>query len=465
VGFGLSEWSARPIGVLLPLLELCVAVALLPESTAWWGAAGALLLLTTFVIGISVSLARGRAPDCHCFGQLHSAPASSSTLIRSGVLASTAAFVVVQGQDGAGPSAVGWLSDLSAAEWAALLGAAFTIIALATVGRVLVALLRQNGRLLLRIESLEARLGQSAATHAHDLASVGLPVGTPAPPFELGALAGPSLTLDDLLTRERPVLLVFTEPQCVPCAALLPQLKRWQSEHAERLTVAVISQGDRAVNRKIADQGLTAVLLQEGREVRVAYDVPGTPGAVLIHQDGTVASEVAMGADAIQQLVADAVERPVMSQNGKRNVPIGRLVPWGAKPGESAPDFRLPDLTGAYFELSDLRGHDTMLLFWDPGCGFCQRMLDDLRAWERRSPAGAPKAVLISVGDAAANRAMGLSSLILLDESSELRRPFGIPGTPSAVLVDAHNTIASEVAVGADAVLELAGYEPAVLSS
>ncbi len=33
-------------------------------------------------------------------------------------------------------------------------------------------------------------------------------------------------------------------------------------------------------------------------------------------------------------------------------------------------------------ELEDFRGEETMVLFWNPGCGFCQQMLPDLKAWE-----------------------------------------------------------------------------------
>jgi uncharacterized membrane protein YphA (DoxX/SURF4 family) len=73
--FGLPAVLASPLGLLLPLAELGVGAALIPASTAWWGALGALGLLLLFVVGISINLARGRKPDCHCFGQLHSAPA------------------------------------------------------------------------------------------------------------------------------------------------------------------------------------------------------------------------------------------------------------------------------------------------------------------------------------------------------------------------------------------------------
>src|SRR5450755_1312192 len=72
--FGVPTRLAVPLGLLLPLAELVVAIALLPRGWAWWGAVGALALLLVFVVGISSNLARGRAPDCHCFGQLHSEP-------------------------------------------------------------------------------------------------------------------------------------------------------------------------------------------------------------------------------------------------------------------------------------------------------------------------------------------------------------------------------------------------------
>lgn len=73
--FGLPTSLAAPLAILLPLAELAVAAALIPASTAWWGALGALALLLAFVAGISLNLARGNQPECHCFGQLHSAPA------------------------------------------------------------------------------------------------------------------------------------------------------------------------------------------------------------------------------------------------------------------------------------------------------------------------------------------------------------------------------------------------------
>jgi hypothetical protein len=53
--FGVPSPLVAPLGALLPLAELAVAAALLPASTAWWGALGALVLLLLFVAGIGVN--------------------------------------------------------------------------------------------------------------------------------------------------------------------------------------------------------------------------------------------------------------------------------------------------------------------------------------------------------------------------------------------------------------------------
>ena len=97
------------------------------------------------------------------------------------------------------------------------------------------------------------------------------------------------------------------------------------------------------------------------------------------------------------------------------------------------------------------------MLFWNPGCGFCQQMLPDLKEWETNAPEDAPKLLVVSAGSKEANKEMGLTSPVILDQQFTAGRAFGVSGTPSAVLVDAEGRIASEVAVGAPAVLGLAG--------
>jgi len=144
---------------------------------------------------------------------------------------------------------------------------------------------------------------------------------------------------------------------------------------------------------------------------------------------------------------------------GKAHPTVGQAAqarPAGPKVGEDAPEIKLPDLSGEPVELGVLKGEETLVLFWNPGCGFCQQMLPDIKEWEQNMPEGAPKLLFVSAGTEEANRQMGLASTVVLDQQFAAGRAFGAAGTPSAVLVDAEGRVASEVAVGAPAVLELA---------
>jgi thiol-disulfide isomerase/thioredoxin len=479
IDFGVPKAIAAPLGLLLPLAELTVAATLLPASTAWWGAVGALALLSVFVMGITYNLARGRKPECHCFGQLHSAPAGWKTLARNGVLAAIAGFVLWAGYyGGAGPSAISWLGALSTAQLLALVGGVLVLALLAGQWWFLVHLLRQNGRLLVRLEAVEASLATDDSvvgpsqngSPLHQ--AEGLPVGSVAPQFRLSGLYGESLTLDALRSSGKPLMMLFTDPGCGPCNALLPEVGRWQEEHAHELTLALVSRGEVEENKtKAQEHALKNVLLQNDWEVSDSYEVRGTPSAVLISPDGKVASPVAGGAEGIRGLLAYAVGQraqlpmqPHQPQTQGQPCPkCGKVhaaapsVPAALPLGEDAPEVKLPDLEANTVELTkNFKGQQTLLVFWNPGCGFCQQMLPDLREWEDNRPEDAPKLLVVSAGTEEANREQGLSSTVVLDQNFATGRAFGASGTPSAVLVDAEGKVASDIAVGAPAVLELA---------
>src|SRR5215208_3436886 len=480
IDFGVPPSLATPFATLLPLAELAVAGTLIPTTTAWWGAIGALALLLLFVVGISINLARGKKPDCHCFGQLHSAPAGWKTLARNGVLAAVAGFILLAGYEGGtGPSAVAWLGGLSTAQLLGILGVVLVLGLLAGQWTFLVHLLRQNGRLLMRLEAVEARLasGDPVAPSTNGTAQpspppAGLAVGQEAPHFSLKGLHGETLTLDALRSSGKPVMAIFTDPGCGPCNALLPEVGRWQEEHAYKLTLSLISRGEVEENKtKTQEHALKNVLLQNNWEVSESYEVRGTPSAVLISADGKIASPVAGGAEGIRGLLSYAVgERPQLPMQPHQHQTEGQpcpncgkvhagapTMPAARQIGEPAPEVKLADLEGTTVELKDFRGQQTLVLFWNPGCGFCQQMLPEIKQWEENRPEGAPKLLFVSAGTEEANRDMKLSSKVVLDQQFAAGRAFGASGTPSAVLVDAEGRIASEVAVGAPAVLGLAG--------
>jgi peroxiredoxin/uncharacterized membrane protein YphA (DoxX/SURF4 family) len=482
IDFGLPALLASPLALLLPLAELGAAAALIPASSAWWGALGALGLLLLFLVGISINLARGRKPDCHCFGQLHSAPAGWKTLARNGALAAVAGFVLWEGYyGGAGPSAISWVGALSAAQLLALLVGILVLALLAGQWWFLVHLLRQNGRLLVRLEAVEASIatGGSVVAPSQNGTPVrqeaeGLPVGSEAPDFNLSGLHGETLTLEALRSSDKPVMALFTDPGCGPCNAMLPDVGRWQEEHAHKLTLALISRGEVEENKtKAQEHALKNVLLQKDWEVSESYEVEGTPSAVLISTDGKIASPVAGGAEGIRSLLAYAVgERAQLPMHTRQPQAQDQPCPncgkvhaaaptveAAQKVGEEAQEVKLPNLEGNTVELADFRGEKTLVLFWNPGCGFCQQMLPDLKEWEAEATEGAPKLLVVSAGTEEANKEMGLASPVLLDQNFTTRRAFGASGTPSAVLVDAEGKVASEVAVGAPAVMELAGAD------
>jgi methylamine dehydrogenase accessory protein MauD len=446
VDFGVPAPLTSAFTTLLPVAELAVAAALIPAATAWWGAAGALTLLLLFGAGIAANLVRGRKPECHCFGQLHSEPATWKMLARNGGLAAVAGFVVWWGYGDAGPSAVGWLADLSAAQVVGLVVGVAVLGVLAIQGLLLLDLLRQNGRLLMRVEALEEReegLGGTATSPNGGVVaqpSVGLPIGSPAPDFELSGLRGETLTLASLRASGKPVMLLFTDPNCGSCTAMLPEIRRWQKEHAEELTISLVSRGSVAENRaKSTEQGLRGILIQQDEEVSEAYEVAATPSAVLVRSDGTIGSRVLEGPDAISALLEHAVAERSRAVVGTR-----------------APQIELPDLNGAIVSLRSFRGTRLVVLFWDPECQFCGEMLPELRAWEDNATEEAPMLLVVSTGSEEATRKMSLSSPVLLDPHLTAARAFGAPGTPSAVLIDEQGRVVSELAVGAPAVLALA---------
>ena len=107
-GFGVPLSLAGPLGLLLPIGELAVVLALLWPPLVWAGAAGAAVLALVFSAAIGGSLWRGVAPSCHCFGQVHSRPAGWPTLLRNVGLLVVAATVAVAAWRDPGPDPLAW---------------------------------------------------------------------------------------------------------------------------------------------------------------------------------------------------------------------------------------------------------------------------------------------------------------------------------------------------------------------
>ena len=284
--FGAPGRAAGPVAVLVALAELAIAAALVPASTARMGAAAAVGLLVVFSGVVAVARLRGRTPDCHCFGRLHSAPAGWTVVARNLALALAAGAVVASG-----PATVIGAGELATVGLAALVG-----------GQALLSytLLRRYGRALRRIEELEDGYSTSA----------GPELGEPAPPFALPTTAGGDVTLERLLEPGRPALLVFVDSACGACSALFPSLA---SAGSDAFTLAVLGHGDPDRLRAAADEhGLDEILVVPDVSLFREYGSEAAPSAVLVDADGRIASPVLYGVEDIAEIVggdrSDAVE-------------------------------------------------------------------------------------------------------------------------------------------------------------
>ncbi len=289
--FGVPARFAWLAGPALPVGELAVAVALLIRPAAVAGAAGALLLLVMFIGGVARAMAQGRAPDCHCFGQIHSEPAGPATLARNAVLAAPAVLILIAGS---GPSLDGGLASLDG-----------TQVALVATAVLAVAL----GLLAAALWSDKRRLRRELATVIASRQPPGLPRGAAAPGFALAAVRGGAGTLEELRRPSQPTVLVFLSTRCMPCLAMLPKLADWQESLAHAVSLPAIFSGEQADIERVAQEaGLSVVLAQEGSEVFGLYALRATPSGVLIDADGVIVSTPAEGVPAIEALIRSAAD-------------------------------------------------------------------------------------------------------------------------------------------------------------
>jgi SAM-dependent methyltransferase/uncharacterized membrane protein YphA (DoxX/SURF4 family) len=291
-GFGLARrWV--PLGaVALPIAEILAAALLIPAATARAGAGLAAILLFVFMAGIVAALRRGTAPECHCFGQLHSRPVGRETLARNAVLAAIALLVLFAGS---GPGLSSW--------WRSSSG---SVIALAAMSVLVAVLAYAYASLWQDNRRLTGRTGQPGA-------QAPLRIGQLPPKFEARDLAGAVVRSDDLFVDSQTTVLVFTSATCGPCVSLLPELARWREMLAGRLGIHVLAAGDEAKNRELSSEHTMPILLDPDSTVAGAFGISATPSAIEIDPGGRVGGSPAVGTPEIEGLIRAALKPTKLS--------------------------------------------------------------------------------------------------------------------------------------------------------
>lgn len=356
---------------------------------------------------------------------------------------------------------------------------------------LLFLLVRQHGRALTSQQELRDRMAQLERSLAERPATAqpapvaalapaaanGLPLGTPAPDFALADLSGRERRLADFKGRRR--VLTFFGTACGFCLQMAPRLGQWQGQDPGFL---LISNGDPEQLRRLQAENnwQCDVLVAQDASVMTAYRTTGTPTGYLLDEEGKIASNLAIGADALFTLAESVKRQPGFNGHGgltleslreKEQAASGRaqaaglavrestLNRQGLAAGTPAPEFRLSDLKGKKRRLSDYRGKPVLLVFSDPDCGPCQALAPQLEQLHQRVNGTGPEVVMVSRGDLQQNRLkvkeQGLTFPVLLQKQWEVSKDYAMFATPVGYLIDELGVITKDVAVGADAILNL----------
>lgn len=335
-----------------------------------------------------------------------------------------------------------------------------------SLGLILYQVIRQQGRILLRLDEIERSLSEAGLSSVGSVgpSNRGISEGDPFEAFEAFDLNGKPFSLEDF--RGRRMLIVYWSASCGFCELIAKDLAwLYDSLMEEGVSLVLASWGGSEANRRLAlEAGLKCPILlvdQEHSLIQGAFRFQGTPSAYLVDAEGRVARQLVVGGDAILSMAKDAIGGRVRKKRlpGERPLSTSRLVRDGLKPGTAAPLFRLADLRGEMISLEDYRGRRVILIFTDPHCGPCEELAPHLGNLQGRCHEEGVALIVVARGELEENRrkaeANGFEFPVVLQERWKLSQEYGIFAVPVAFLIDEQGVIALPVARGVQEILAL----------
>lgn len=368
VDFRIPASIIPALTLILPWSELAIGLSLIPWGSAWWGAIGAACLLSAIAAVTAGNLVLGRRPRCQCFG-MSNTQISWWTVARTLGLLILSMYVVSRGLQGVGAIPPALKEALTTNLTVGVAIDVGIFILLSIVAWLLVEVLRQQGRILLRLRNIE---GGAAAPINPPLTAIPaspsgslLPIGSKLPDIVLHDLQGNHVSLYSLIPTNKSMMILFVHPGCGACSTVLHEAPTWQRQYDNAVSLVVVSAG-RAAN--LWDQDAYPVLLHDATDVTDAFGVTATPSALVVSQAGNIASRLALGPDDIRALLMQTASSTSLTADRHQ---VARTI--------DAPAFRLPNLSGDLVNSSQFTGMRVLLLFWDPRCGHCRQMVSELQ--------------------------------------------------------------------------------------
>lgn len=289
--FHVPRFAVGPAALLLPILEIMTAAALLISFSVVWGAFGVVVLSTMFVVVVGLSFARGRRPDCFCFGEFFSGPIGWPTLVRNLALLFLGCVVLSQETGGSIWDQLAIRTERSPAEFALTILSLFLAVML--------------GITYLRYKALSNRFNLVLFPDQ----TPGLSIGDESPAVSLPNLAGENIELASFFNGEKPMLLVFLNFVCAACDEVVPDIEKWQRQFASGVVILAIMSGTtEEAAKKLGRIDPALVLIEQGRDTQRAFRTPSIPSSVLIRPDGTIGSKLALGSAEIRRLMANVMD-------------------------------------------------------------------------------------------------------------------------------------------------------------